>query len=879
MLPRLDVSGYFSLFTTQRELWVLYPVSSSAEQIRRVTAEGLSAPITLPGNYGIGDFVDWNGTLLYLTQDRAAPLFRLVNGTFKPFTPAVSPSLPDTRIYVAGNRLFQCTAGSDPQVLGTGGWLSTPGALGSSRVDRFLHGDSGTYAVRGAEIWRLDGSEWTRLPRPPLAFNVPTGFVFQGRPVLFDTSHVLTFDGSRWVVIAETGRDVASWNSAPASLVRPDEFWFSASIDRLYRYRDGTLQTFVNAEPLDPTGQFTTSSVRDIGGDVVVFGVGGGAFHLQNDSVADTDSLVPAFPDLSGFFLRDGASVNGHTYLLVQAKPGNSPARPSLVERTVDGFRPLVMEQDYSQGLIRKQGEDFLAVQGNSLLFGGLSLTGDRLRAQRADRAGFTLDSSGNFATHRFEDSFVAAAVPDGLLLPVLRVRKTVPAAVDATGVGGLRYRTTLVVANLSASTPCVARLLPGTSDTAALELPLSPGEQRIVEDPAPGFVGPLAVEFEGLDEDQDAFAAVRVFNPAGQGTAGGVLVGRDAGSVAGRNLLLAPSPRTGSRLHMAASAAVDGPGQDLTTIDYGFDPAVSARVPAGALFQTDPTPKNLMRVLDLGASYAAPTDDLLAYCVRNDAGANDVTIAEAEPTAVLFARLERFLPAVVSVESSYARYRTEISFGRFATDVYPPQERTYTVSFRPSGSASPPYSFPVTVAGDVLHVPDAAAWLRSNGAPVGEAVEGTLSISGEGPTGASDLLVGAVVLARPTNSSAEYGTAVPAFAEGAWAHTRAVVPGLLESHAFRSNVAVANPEPDGGPSVTLSVDLRAADGSRIATLPSVTLRPGERRQFNRPLASRGGEGYAVITRVGGEGRFVAYGVVNDNATGSGSLFEMTRAE
>ncbi|MEO8586591.1 MAG: hypothetical protein ABI584_10560, partial [Acidobacteriota bacterium] len=70
----------------------------------------------------------------------------------------------------------------------------------------------------------------------------------------------------------------------------------------------------------------------------------------------------------------------------------------------------------------------------------------------------------------------------------------------------------------------------------------------------------------------------------------------------------------------------------------------------------------------------------------------------------------------------------------------------------------------------------------------------------------------------------------------------------------------------------------RSTDGSRIATLPSVTLRPGERRQFNRPLAPRG-EGYAVVTRVGGEGRFVAYGVVNDNATGSGSLFEMTRAE
>ena len=181
---------------------------------------------------------------------------------------------------------------------------------------------------------------------------------------------------------------------------------------------------------------------------------------------------------------------------------------------------------------------------------------------------------------------------------------------------------------------------------------------------------------------------------------------------------------------------------------------------------------------------------------------------------------------------------------------------------------------------GEVLHVPDAIAWLGANGAfiPSGN-VEGTLTFGSDDPEGASALLVNAVVLAKPIGSSAEYGTSVPAFAEGRWAHERAVVPGLLESDAFRSNVAVANPEPEGGPSTTLSVELRSADGLRVGTLPSVTLRPGERRQFNRPLAPRIGDAYAVVTRVGGNGRFVAYGVVNDNATGSGSLFEMTRAE
>ena len=104
-------------------------------------------------------------------------------------------------------------------------------------------------------------------------------------------------------------------------------------------------------------------------------------------------------------------------------------------------------------------------------------------------------------------------------------------------------------------------------------------------------------------------------------------------------------------------------------------------------------------------------------------------------------------------------------------------------------------------------------------------------------------------------------------------------MPGLLESGAFRSNVAVANPEPAGGASVTLSLDLRSGDGSRIATLPSVTLSPGERRQFNRPLAPTGGEGYAVVTRIAGDDTWLAYGVLNDAQTSDGSFLRMIPAQ
>jgi hypothetical protein len=95
----------------------------------------------------------------------------------------------------------------------------------------------------------------------------------------------------------------------------------------------------------------------------------------------------------------------------------------------------------------------------------------------------------------------------------------------------------------------------------------------------------------------------------------------------------------------------------------------------------------------------------------------------------------------------------------------------------------------------------------------------------------------------------------------------------------FRSNIALANPEPDGGPSVTLSVSLRrASDGTGIGTVQPVSLAPGQRVQLNRPMASlsTSGDYYAVVSRTGGSGRFVAYGVVNDNVTSDGTLLPMT---
>lgn len=890
MLPPLNAAGFYGVFTTDTDLWIVCTVSSIDEVVQRLASTGLTAPVPLPrAGYSFRRaFFQWNGQLLYVTGDSLHPLYRLGAGGFQALAPFPSPSLPESAFFPVGSGLFAATPGSDVQLYDGTSWNATPGTEGSAGgVDAFLVGDPALFAVRGAEVFRRDGAVWTRLPRPPLVNNVPRGFVFQNRPVLVNGSRLLAFDGFAWTDLGEFEADVfvTSYATVPPTLVTPNEFWISAQMDSLLRYRDGVLTTFHNASiasppPGGPFENHPTAHVREMGGSIVVFGSSGDAYRLAEDGSED-QVLVPAFPELTDFWLRDGAAVDSRTFLSVQQKPDTASLPATLIEVTSPGIRTLITQQDYDRGLGTKQGEDFLATFGGALLVGGLSFTEAGVLAQRGDQEGFSVDPSGLFAT---STSYGAGgARHDRLLLPTARVRKGIAASVDTTGIGGQRYRTTLVIANLSDTRSCVAHVLPGAASSPAFDVPLAPGRQLSIEDPVPGFVGPLSVEFEGLDDDRDAFAAARVWNPAGGGTAGATLIGRDSGSSTGWTPLLPPDTRAGSRLHLAMSTAADGPGQAQNSTNYGTDPPSPLAVPSGTLVQVDPTAANLDKILYVGQLESLPSDDLLGYCVRNDPGAEDVTIVSAEPPGTIPGQLVRFLPAVVSVASEYAAYRTELSLGRAAFVFNLPKKITYTVTWRAAGSAVAS-SFPVALdEGEVLHVPDAVAWLRGNGAiiPPGN-VEGTLTFGSDDPEGASALLVNAVVLAKPIGSSAEYGTSVPAFAEGRWARTRAIVSGLLESAAFRSNVAVANPEPEGGPAATVVVSFRASDGSPLGSQPAMTLQPGERRQLNRPLAGSAAAAngaYAVVTRVAGEGRFVAYGVVNDNATGSGSVFEMTGAE
>ena len=351
--------------------------------------------------------------------------------------------------------------------------------------------------------------------------------------------------------------------------------------------------------------------------------------------------------------------------------------------------------------------------------------------------------------------------------------------------------------------------------------------------------------------------------------------------------MLLRPVLSPGSRFHLALSTARDGSdlgtwfGADLRQVPEG---ASNGSLPAGAFLQLDLDPSRLFAplVIESKSIWLGPNDDarndLLGYFVRNDGATNDGTVVPFEEPDVLSGRRTRFLPTVVGVTSEHGSYRTELTFGRRERWGTTGLTLPFAVTYRDEMSSK---TFMVEIASDsILEVPDVGAWLVANGASVDtEGFAGTLTFGSDRWEGAADLLVTAVVRARGRDSTGNYGVSVPIENEVRWATESAIVPGLREDDSVRSNVALANPEPDGGPGVTLAVTLhQASDGSVIGRLPPVTLSPGRRFQMNRPLREigYGGDAWADVRRVGGSGRFVAYGVVNDNVTSDGTLLPMT---
>ncbi len=889
-------SPTYSHLSTRNALWVLdtWDYRSRGSGVWLFTSEGLSPLYQLPPEIvsdGVAAVLELGERRLLVKAGGGPSIFELKGETFAPLTPASPVSSPTKPLVAAaGSRLFTAAEGWEVYVLGPSGWSEAPGAPSTPGAQRYLAGSTKMVAVRGNRMFRRGLGGWTRLALPPLD---PLDYATCTAVVGDEPAVVAGFDKrALGGFVYDSAHDVWRAMDLPSNLGCPlwptsTGLFADAGIAGVGRLRDGswTILTPVLSEGRTTTG---FHDLTEIGGTVYVLGcyatnAGSGICKV------DGDHLVPAFPELEpDFVATDVAGTEGRLFLSTAGSPSGWQWPPVFMTFGPEGYRTALTFGD-SRWLGRDNS--FAVIQGIPFFDHRFYLRG-QLRDQRSPVVPKILDRAGRFGYGNFRVS-LQDRTPGSLFAPVRRVRKNVAAVVDTTGYWGTRYRSELHLANFSPNSRTVARLFAGAGTTPISEIPLEPGEQKTVEDPVVDFVGPLAVEFDGLVDEQDGWAAVRVWNESDGGTAGTSLVGMDPGSSSWSQTIVVPTKKGGSRFHLALAPTSYGSGEDVIVefcnewMDY--DPCyrtTTMQIPAGALRQVDFGPERLDSSFTLRSrcgwcDLAITVDDLLGYVVRNEAGTNDGAVVPFEPPDALLGRRTRFLPALVGITSQFGTYRTELTFGRRQPDRWWEATLSFDVRFR---TAEGSWSFPLLV--DLVksvEIPDAGAWLVANGVPIDPTnFVGTLTFTSDREGGAADLLVTAVVTARGPGASGDYGVSVPVFNEIQWASTEAIVPGLREDASFRSNLALASPEPDGGPPVSLEVSVRrASDGVSIGTLPPVTLAPGQRVQLNRLLSTigYGGDAYAVVTRTGGTGRFVAYGVMNDNVTGDGTLFPMTRAK
>ena len=892
---RLDPAGWttlppatvplFSLTCTPSTLWTFYGVSGNQLVAQLFDGDHWTEMLYLPRTVlGPGVPIEWNGRLLYVSDMNRDSLYQLSSNGLVPFVPN-SPYRRPAKLFTAGSRLFAWSIGNPVDVLSDGGWKETAGIDGTPGAATFLSDGKTTFALMGGNVFKKE-IEWQRLPTPG-GSEATGGFTYQGR--------IGVTDYSSWPVLRlllysdETGR----WDDLrfplttindyyqPMILQVGDDLYVTKRIDEVFRLRHGGWLGIQGPHENDYPA---LRHLRIAGGNLVMVGE-------ATTRRVDEARLVNAFPDLpEGWAVKDVAEVQGSVFLSVAIPPGVPLDRgtPLVVERAAGSWQPVVRIGDLGTTWLNSDWLQLETIAGR--LFArwndGVSpveISGGKLSAVRGESEIGTLSSRGEFATSH--DNLGTWAIGK-ILAPVERVRKTIPAIVDAVGLGG-RYRSTLFLGNFSADRTTTVRLHAGPDSLPLREVLLPPGAQTRIEDLAPGFVGPLTLDFDGLVDDGDAWAAVRVWNEADGGTAGVALEGRDAGTFSlGQTRLVMPNPRPGTRSHLAAAAGTDGLRQPIFAT--AFNPAgsypphgIGFTLPSGGFQQSDPDAIFNDWPVVFGAFGA--TDDLLCYSVRNDDRTQDGVVVQAGPRWLHPGTGTIFIPAAVAVSTAKGTFRTELAIA--TADLSADTQASLRFRGRSAGpdiNVAVPVGIPVA---SVLRIEDLGGWLASNGVPVvPDDFDGTITIEPKKGASAAGLLGYVAVLGRGPSAQGDFSTSVPMFEEVEWASDAAVVPGLLENAAFRSNLAVANPERSGGPpdslSVTLSVTVRNDTGQVVGSVPSMTLQPGERRQLNQilRLAGTASSGWAEIRRISGSGRFVAYGVVNDNPTGDGTVFRMVRS-
>lgn len=565
-------------------------------------------------------------------------------------------------------------------------------------------------------------------------------------------------------------------------------------------------------------------------------------------------------------------------------------------------------------------------------------------RASRGDGvAGFRV-TTGDGVPIEYLGAFITTA-KTVLYRSRSRVQKTIPAIVDAGAPGGGRYRTELLLGNYGPDRgEAVLSFHPDAGldpSLASLRVALPPGSEVRIGDAAealrnagaarPGtLTGSLSIEFTSVDpfrtlSDSDLFASARVLTTTAQGTFGVTLPALPAGAgidseagLSGPGQLPGVIRDEATRTNIAVVNAANGNGASTASCGgvCGRVPSLKLFDSAGALsdtltFALAPGARkqwngivpggaskpalvsaSVRAVPPGGASWDAQLgDDVFVYAVLNDAVTNDGVYLPLQ-TPSRDARRDRLFLATVGdfAGAGGNRHRSTLLLAQALET--PGDATLLTFQFRGQGAeGSVDISFDETIrAGESRRIEDVPTWIRSHrGGPPGPPVFtgdliGTLSISARSGAPVSGIVATNIVITTREGIPGRAMTSLDALAESRWAGGSCIVPGLIQNPTLRSAVALSNPEPNGGLSARLGVELHDARSGALLGAPiERVLRPGERIQLDDVLDGAGlpsgTQAYArVVSRgeTGSRARFVAYGVTIERDSGDGSVTPMT---
>ncbi|MFI5121136.1 MAG: PKD domain-containing protein, partial [Thermoanaerobaculia bacterium] len=436
------------------------------------------------------------------------------------------------------------------------------------------------------------------------------------------------------------------------------------------------------------------------------------------------------------------------------------------------------------------------------------------------------------------------------------------PVVLDALGVAGTHYTTELTLGSKAGAPVTVLLQYTASSGSGSgyASLTLAAGELRVIPDaiaflrtrslsiPNDGSaqIGTLRALFQGASSSSDAFIGARTSTPGAGGTFGlfytasqtstttATVFGLQQNAAQRSNLALVnagPDPITLRVALQGPSGETLSSPSDQTLQGFGW-----TQLNQPLLGQADSGRAVITRI-----SGASP---FAAYGVLNDAVTSDGSFVPAQVPGDATGA-DRLIPIVLLA----AGYQSELTLTNLTSQ---PLALTLTYTGSPQLSAAGSGSVPLTLQpGEQKILPDSMSFLRNLGlaVPTSGNVGGALLVKAPAGTPASALAAGARTFTNAAGGGT-FGLFYPGLTLGEGATALAYVNGLQQNGVQRSNLAVVN-RGDAGDSVTLRVTYFGADGATLASPDTATLAPGEWKQFNQPLASRGaGAGFAKIERL-----------------------------